>query len=269
MRRGCRAGRQAVAWKAGQGWVRQAATVQAARRRSGNYAHHCTPAATSGIPGGHPGRIGGRFRCYLASSSLGLQPLQRTRCGGQVGPALACLHRQPEAASIRQPPPGARTSRAVRCSREANEADGSGPAQRVCMSLSTPACHVRRGIGVEGSRLNDPGGADRLRPWSGSWSSATTPNGSGPPTAASCRRANNASSPATPIDVQSAPAIGLGSLRLADLLTWTGGASEPPCRATTLAAVAVRSPARPEAYAIPRKPAVIPPSQTERPESAS
>jgi len=36
---------------------------------------------------------------YPAPRSLGLHPLRRTRCAGQVGLALACLHRQPEAAS--------------------------------------------------------------------------------------------------------------------------------------------------------------------------
>jgi len=44
------------------------------------------------------GMIGGHARWLPGLGSLGLHPLRRTRCGGQVGPALACLHRQPEAA---------------------------------------------------------------------------------------------------------------------------------------------------------------------------
>jgi hypothetical protein len=42
-----------------------------------------------------------RFRWLPGPCSLGLHPLPRTRCGGQVGPAPARLHRQPEAAPCR------------------------------------------------------------------------------------------------------------------------------------------------------------------------
>ena len=48
---------------------------------------------------GQAGRqIGGLVASCPGPGGLGLHPLRRTRCGGQVGPAPAVLHRQPEAA---------------------------------------------------------------------------------------------------------------------------------------------------------------------------
>jgi hypothetical protein len=67
-----------------------------------SYARHCMPLIPRLKPGRRPGRLAADRGGYPASGSLGLHPLRRTRCGGQAGPAPACLHRQPEAASIRQ-----------------------------------------------------------------------------------------------------------------------------------------------------------------------
>jgi hypothetical protein len=79
-----------------------------------DYADYCTPAVLTQTGGRlyacHPSlkpvrqpiRLAVAPGGYPAPRSLGLHPLPRTRRGGQVGPALACLHRQPEAAPDHQ-----------------------------------------------------------------------------------------------------------------------------------------------------------------------
>jgi hypothetical protein len=85
--------------RAGRGWVREATSVHMARQGTG------TTRTTVRLPLSRSNRHAGSARLvstrrgYPTPGSLGLHLLQRTRCGGQVDPALACLHRQPEAAS--------------------------------------------------------------------------------------------------------------------------------------------------------------------------
>src|SRR5918999_4140339 len=82
-----------------EGWVRQVATVQAARDGMATPGTTVRPPPPPAYPDAIPTGLAVASGGYPAPCSLGLHPLQRTRCGGQVGPALACLHRQPEAAS--------------------------------------------------------------------------------------------------------------------------------------------------------------------------
>jgi hypothetical protein len=92
--------------RAGQGLGPEATAVQWSGSGSGTTRSTVRLPPPSLVPVGQPGQLGGPSRWLPAPRSLGRHPLRRTRCGEQVGPALAWLYRQPEAASIPQPPPG-------------------------------------------------------------------------------------------------------------------------------------------------------------------
>src|SRR5215207_1362033 len=149
--------------RAGRGLGPGSYQCQVARRIRNN-AHNCTPATPLLKAARQPGQIGGHCRWLDGPCSLGLHPLQRTRCGGQVGLALACLHRQPEAASMPAPSPGSSPTRPA-------QGDGSLPLTGTRASvagshdLAAQSCPSFLGsyVGVREIATGSPGREDRGR----------------------------------------------------------------------------------------------------------
>ena len=77
-----------------EGWVRKATTPPGGARWNRNNAHNCTPATPCLKPVRQPADCG-HSQWLPGPCSLGLQPLRRTRCSGQVGPVPARLHDSP------------------------------------------------------------------------------------------------------------------------------------------------------------------------------
>jgi hypothetical protein len=126
------------------------------RQTNRSYAHHCMPS----IPRRKPYADLADWRPIPVATRprrLGLHPLRRTRCGRRAGPVPACLHRQLEAASIRQRHSAAHTELLPSAAVEQATKCRSDAASATPASLGSPEV---AGLGGLGSRRS----ATQLRP---------------------------------------------------------------------------------------------------------